>query len=236
MPDVITLIGVGHVFDIGARVKAAIAARTPTLVCLELDRARFQSLLDRPKNGMEGAPVMYRMLAGFQQRIADQYGTAVGDEMLAAARAARDIRASIAFIDMEASTIFREFWAQMTLKEKVKLMLASFAGMFTSRKGVEKEIARFEEDPQDYIDAFSKEFPSAKRVLIDKRDEHMSGRLRELSARFERIVAVVGDGHINGMSRRLADLRPEIVRLADLRRAPEMTLRQDGNEYTYSFG
>ena len=140
---VITLIGVGHVFDIGARLKAAIAARSPELVCLELDRARFQSLLERPRSTMEGAPVMYQMLASFQQRIADQYGTEVGNEMLAAAEAARDLKASIAFIDLESSHIFEEFWSEMTLKEKVKLMLASFLGIFTSRKGVEKEVARF---------------------------------------------------------------------------------------------
>jgi pheromone shutdown protein TraB len=232
----ITLIGVGHVFDIGARLKAAIAARSPELVCLELDRARFQSLVEGPRKGPEGAPLIYQMLAGFQQRIADQYGTAVGNEMLAAAEAARDLRARLAFIDLESSRIFQEFWSEMTLREKAKLMLASFLGMFTSRKGVEKEVARFEENPQDYIDAFSKEFPSAKRVLIDKRDEHMSAALRIHSARFGKIVAVVGDGHIEGMSRRLADLKPEIVRLSELRRAPGLTLRQDGSEYTYSFG
>ena len=123
----------------------------------------------------------------------------------------------------------------MSLKEKVKLMMASFLGIFTSKKGVEKEVSRFEENPQDYIEAFSKEFPSAKRVLIDKRDEHMSRKLRELSVKFERIVAVVGDGHIEGMSRRLADLRPEIMRLSDLRRAPDLALKQDGNVFSFSF-
>jgi len=232
---VITLIGVGHVFDIGSRLKGVIAARSPNLVCLELDRARYQSLLERPAPGARGVPLMYQMLAGFQQRIADQYGTAVGDEMLAAAEAARDVRASLAFIDLESSDIFREFWGQMTLKEKVKLMLASFMGFFASKKVVEKEVARFEENPRDYLDAFSEEFPSAKRVLIDKRDEHMSQRLRDLSSKFERIVAVVGDGHIEGMSRRLADLKPDIVRLAQLRRAPDLTLKQDGTVYDFSF-
>jgi pheromone shutdown protein TraB len=232
----ITLIGVGHVFDIGASLKAAIAARSPELVCLELDRARFESIVRRPEDGLAEAPIMYRMLARFQQRIAKKYGTEVGNEMLAAAEAAKDLRAHLAFIDLESSRIFQEFWSEMSLREKVKLMLASFLGIFTSRTGVEKEVARFEENPQEYIEEFSRQFPSAKRVLIDRRDEHMAGRLRALSARFGRIVAVVGDGHIEGMSRWLADLKPEVVRLAQLRRAPEMTLRQDGSEYTYSFG
>jgi pheromone shutdown protein TraB len=209
---------------------------TLIVVCLELDRGRFQSLLERPKTGMERAPVMYQMMASFQQRIADQYGTAVGNEMLAAAEAARDLKAHLAFIDLESSNIFQEFWTQMSLKEKVKLMAASFLGMFTSKKGVEKEVARFEENPQDYIEAFSREFPSAKRVLIDKRDEHMSRRLRDFSGRFGRIVAVVGDGHIEGMSRRLADLKPEIMRLSELRRAPDIAIKQDENSFTYSFG
>ena len=138
-------------------------------------------------------------------------------------------------VGFECYLVETEFWGQMTLKEKVKLMLASFMGFFASKKVVEKEVARFEENPRDYLDAFSEEFPSAKRVLIDKRDEHMSQRLRDLSSKFERIVAVVGDGHIEGMSRRLADLKPDIVRLAQLRRAPDLTLKQDGTVYDFSF-
>jgi len=231
----ITLIGVGHVFDIAGRLKGEIMVRSPGLVCIELDRHRFQSLLERPPPASRGVPVMYQMLAAFQQRIAEQYGTQVGDEMLAAAEAAKELKASLAFIDLESSQIFQEFWGGMSLKEKVKLLLASFMGIFAGRRSVEKEVARFEQNPQDYIEAFSKEFPSAKRVLIDKRDEHMAQKIRELSPKYEKIVAVVGDGHIVGMGRLLADLKPEILRLADLRRRPDFHMRQDGNEFTYSF-
>jgi len=231
----ITLIGVGHVFDIAARLKSEIVARTPGLVCIELDRQRFQSLLERPPPDTRGVPVMYQMLASFQQRIAEQYGTQVGDEMLAAAEAAKQLRASLAFIDLEASQIFQEFWGGMSLREKVKLLLASFMGIFAGRRSVEKEVERFEQNPQDYIEAFSKEFPSAKRILIDKRDEHMAQKLRELSPKFEKIVAVVGDGHIEGMSRLLRDLNPEIVRLSALRRKPDLAMKRDGSEYTFSF-
>lgn len=231
----ITLIGVGHVFDIAGRLKGQIMVRSPNLVCIELDRQRFRALLERPPPDSRGVPVMYQMLAAFQQRIAEQYGTHVGDEMLAAAEAARELKATLAFIDLEASQIFQEFWGGMSLKEKVKLMLASFMGIFTGRGSVEKEVARFEQNPQDYIEVFSREFPSAKRILIDKRDEHMSQKLRELCTKFDKIVAVVGDGHIEGMSRLLADLKPEIVRLSELRKEPSFTMKQDGSEYTYSF-
>jgi pheromone shutdown protein TraB len=231
----ITLIGVGHVFDLAGRLRNEIISRTPGLVCIELDRGRFQALLERQTTQAAGVPIMYQMLAAFQQRMAEQYGTQVGDEMLAAAETARELKAGLAFIDLEASQVFQEFWGGMSLKEKVKLMLASFMGLFAGRRSVEKEVEHFEQNPQDYIEAFSKEFPSAKRILIDKRDEHMAQRLREFQPRFEKIVAVVGDGHIEGMSRRLADLNPEIVRLASLRRKPDLALKRDGSEYTYSF-
>lgn len=231
----LTLIGVGHVFDLRSRLKAEILARSPTLVCLELDRERFQSLLERSGSHATDAPLMYRLLARFQESIARQYGTGVGDEMLAAAEAARELRAGVAFIDLNSSEVFEEFWRSMSLKERVKLLLAAFGGLFTSRKTVEREVARFEESPTEYIEEFSREFPSAKRVLIDQRDEHMASRIRELSTRFERIVAVVGDGHIEGLRRMLADLNPEVVRLADLRRAPDATVAVEGATYTYTF-
>ena len=231
----ITLIGVGHVFDLAGRLRSEILVRTPGLVCIELDRGRFEALLERDRSRTAGVPVMYQMLAAFQQRMAEQYGTQVGDEMLAAAEAAKELKAGLAFIDLDASQVFSEFWGGMSLKEKVKLMLASFMGIFAGRRSVEKEVKHFEQNPQDYIEAFSKEFPTAKRILIDKRDEHMAQKLRELQPRFERIVAVVGDGHIEGMRRRLADLNPEIVRLSALRRPADLKLKQGETTFTYSF-
>jgi len=232
----LTLIGVGHVFDIAARLKGEIAARAPEVVCLELDKERFQALIDRKAHPRErGGPVMYQMLSSFQQRIASQYGTEVGDEMLAAAEAARDLKAQIALIDINASQTFTEFWGGMSLKERVKLMVAAVVGMFAGKRGVEKEVERFEENPDDYMEAFSKEFPSAKRILIDKRDLAMADRLKELSGRFGKIVAVIGDGHVDGMSRHLAALKPEIIRLHQLRAPPDLQLRQDGSTYTFSF-
>jgi pheromone shutdown protein TraB len=80
---------------------------------------------------------------------------------------------------------------------------------------------------QDYagtFDALAKEYPTVKRVLIDERNAHMAQRLGELHAQGrERIVAVVGDGHVDGMRDLLAarGLAVECVRLRDLRAQPQ---------------
>ena len=54
-------------------------------------------------------------------------------------------------------------------------------------------------------------------ALIDERDERMAAALRDLHRTKGDIVAVVGDGHIEGLGRRLAGETLEVVRLRDLR-------------------
>src|SRR2546428_7091312 len=82
----ITLLGVGHVFDIGRAVRAEIHARRPKVVALELDAARYQALMS-PQPRPHGFSVL-GLLTQFQVRIANQYGVRSGDEMFAAPRAA----------------------------------------------------------------------------------------------------------------------------------------------------
>ena len=211
----ITIVGVGHVFDLRRQIRDIIAARNPRVVGIELDRARFVALQGRDRGG--DAPLVYRLLAFFQERIADKYGGRVGEEMLAAADAARESGAELALIDEDASAIFQRVWGSMSFEERVKLFFSAVAGVFVSRRRVEKELSRFQENNASYMEEFGAEFPNIKRVLIDERDAHMARAIRDLHGTRGRIVAVVGDGHVEGLRRQLADMPLEVVRLKDLR-------------------
>src|SRR5438477_10828675 len=90
----ITLLGVGHVFDIGRSIRSEILARRPRVVALELDPIRYDALLSRTPRA-RGLSAL-ALLAQFQIRIARQYGVEVDDEMVAAARSAEEIGAEIA--------------------------------------------------------------------------------------------------------------------------------------------
>ena len=116
----ITLIGVGHVFDINKSLENAIIQRNPQVVCIELDPVRYQALLS--KGSDRDAPIVYRVLARFQEKIAKKYGTQVGSEMLTAIDTAKMLNAKLAFIDMDANRIVSNFWKSMTFKERVKFM------------------------------------------------------------------------------------------------------------------
>jgi len=224
----ITLVGVGHVFDIGNQVREVILHRSPTAVCLELDRERFFALMNRGSRG--GGPFAYRLLALFQRWIATRYGVEVGEEMIAAAQAAREVGAQLAFIDMSSTQVFARFWSQMSFKERMKMVVAIVASMFVPKRRVEKELEKYEMDNVGYLESFAEEFPVIKRVLIDERDLYMAEQLKRVGQEHENVVAIVGDGHIEGLSRLLSGEEIEIIRLRELRSQP------GGNaEVTFSF-
>ncbi|MEW5761250.1 MAG: TraB/GumN family protein [Candidatus Thermoplasmatota archaeon] len=211
----ITIIGVGHVFAIEKRIEEEIMNRKPNLVCVELDATRYEALVSNEKGS--DIPIIYRLLALFQQKIAEKYGAKVGGEMLSAVETARKINAEVAFIDMDASAVLKKLLESMSLVEKIKFIFASFFSLFVKEEKVEKEIKRFEEDEEGYIREFGEQFPTVMNILVDERDEYMSSRLIELSKKYENIVAVIGDGHVGGVSKRLPNLDLEIVRLKEIR-------------------
>jgi len=214
----ITLLGVGHVFDIGRAVRAEILSRRPKVVALELDAARYQALMS-PQPRPHGFSVL-GLLAQFQVRIANQYGVRVGDEMVAAARAAREVGSEVALIDQDSAVILRRVWREMAGRERLRLLVSTIGGFFTRRERVEAELQRFYQDEQGFIREFARELPTAKRILIDERDAGMARSLRQLAEARGDVVAVVGEGHVNGLLSHLEGAPVQVVHLEQLRSSP----------------
>ncbi len=214
----LTLLGVGHVFDLAPSIRDAIQRRAPKVVALELDPARFTFLMNRPPQPVRLS--VFAMLAQFQSRIAEQYGVQVGDEMVAAAKAAREMGCEVALIDQDSRETLTRAWAAMPFAERVRLVVFAVSGLFVRRKRVEAELDRFYQDERGYIEQFAKELPTVKRVLIDERDAHMAEALRQLHAAKGEVVAVVGDGHVDGLGKLLQDVPLDVVRLRELQRGP----------------
>ncbi len=227
----ITLIGVGHVFAISENVKEIIRSKRPEVVCLELDSARYNALVQKERAG--AVPLQYKLLAYFQRRMADKFGTEVGDEMMAAVGAAQEVGARVALIDLDAGRVFAQLWRRMSMKERVNLLWGGFAGLFISKKVVEKELDRYEENENQYLETLGEDFPTIKEVLIDDRNRHMAQQLKSLAAQHETIIAVVGDGHISGILASLGASEVETVRLKDIR--DRKIVNRDSSEHTTTF-
>jgi pheromone shutdown protein TraB len=216
----ITLIGTGHVFDIGARVREEIRRRAPQVVGIELDGPRYHALRNKNKD-RSGTPVVYRLLADFQTRIANQYGVEAGDEMLAASDEAKALNVPLALIDKDAQQTFARLRKEMRFGEKMRLFGSAVVGLLPilPGKSIEKQVEEMQEDYASYFTQMEKQFPTLKRVLLDERNEHMARALQDLARTNERVVAVVGDGHVDGIHAILkgAGLDVETVRLKELR-------------------
>ena len=230
----ITVIGVGHVFVISEQVRTMILSRRPEVVCLELDPARYSALMNRGSGRGGRAPIQYMLLAQIQRRIAGKFGTEAGAEMLAAASAAREVGAKLALIDMDATSVFANLWKAMSIREKFEMFFGAFVGLVSSKESVEKELGRYEDGETEYLEALGNEFPSIKRILIDDRNKYMADKIKSIAAQHENVLAVVGDGHMQGLVEALGDHKVEMVRLKELRGAvPGPSL--SGGQYGFSY-
>lgn len=232
----ITIIGVGHVFDIQDRVRDEIKMRRPTIVAVELDRNRYEALKSG-ENGGQGS-LIYRAVAFIQKKIAREYGVQVGGEMLAAVEAAEDINANVALIDLPSQYVFKKLMDSMSLKEKIYFILGTVAGLFAGRKRIEKEMKRYQENEDQYMEMMEESVPSISRILIDERNKHMAENLNKLDEEWGSVVAVVGDGHVRGLLEELGREEVEVVRLKEIQ-SRDLKDKDTNTEvefsYTYNF-
>ncbi len=221
----IVLIGTGHVFDLSASLLKIFNEKNPDVICVELDKQRFNAIMvkrtkpDTYKEARKNLPVVYKLLARFQENLASEYGVSAGDEMLTAINYAQSHHLPVEFIDMNAQHLFREMWKSMPFSEKFRLLLTGFGGLFVSKKRVEEELKNFQKDFDTYIERIGKKFPTIKKTLIDKRDAHMVKKLVELNEQYKTVIATIGDGHVPGMLKLLKakDIEIETIRLSELR-------------------
>jgi pheromone shutdown protein TraB len=236
----ITLIGTGHVFNLASALLAIFDEKQPDVIGVELDQERFQALLLRSTDpdayvkAKKNLPAIYRILAQFQENLAAQYGVNAGDEMLTAITYAQAHQLPVAFIDTNAQTLFIRMWKTMPFTEKFRLLLSGFAGLFISKKRVEKELQNYQQNFDSYLEDIGKKFPTIKRTLIDERNETMVNNLVTLHQDHQRIVACIGDGHVPGISVLLQQkqIPCETIRLGELqtKKLPE----RDGSSAHFS--
>jgi len=210
----ITLIGVGHVFDIKRQVHDVIVGQMPGVVGVELDQGRYEALL-HPQEP-RGVPLTYRIMAKFQKRLAKELGGELGAEMLSGVDTAKELGIPYLFIDADASILFNQLMQKMPIRERILLMFSAFAGFFASKKQVEAELDRFTENEEQYMKQFERQFPTLKKALIDDRNMYMANNISRAEEMYGNVVAVIGDGHVEGIVRLLQGRQVQVVRLKQI--------------------
>jgi pheromone shutdown-related protein TraB len=236
----IILIGTGHVFNLSQALLNIFDEKQPDFLCVELDKQRYNALMlkntnpEKYKNMVRNVPILYKLLSRFQDGIAKEYGVTAGEEMLTTINYAHSHQLPVAFIDMNAQSLFSRMLRSMSFTEKFKLLFSGFGGFFVNKKRVDKELDKIEKNFDKYLEEVGEKFPTVKRVLIDERNQYMTQQLVMANEKYEQIIAVVGDGHIPGISERLTkkEIEFETIRLNKLRK--HETSESDSSSASFS--
>lgn len=212
----ITLVGIGHVFSIKEAVKYIIHLRSPDAVCLELDRIRFDAL-EKGELADADAPFIYKRLRKVYEKAAQTQGADVGEEMMGAAEAADEIGVPHYFIDVEATPMVSNIFDKLTIGQKMKLFGSVLGASVLPKKTLEAGIKQIGDDPDTYMEQFQKAFPQLKKDIVDYRDRYMAAKIIELSKEHMHLLAVVGEGHVTGMSKYLAPYGLDVIHLKEVK-------------------
>ena len=215
----IILLGTAHVSQQSCdEVKAAIAAKKPDCVAIELDEQRFASLNDseawknldiikvlREKKGF--LLLANLVLSSFQKRMGANVGVKPGDEMRAGIDAAKELNIPCEMVDRPIQTTLRRAWAKNGGYGRIKLLSALFASAASKEEVSGEEIENLKNKSEmDGMMAELAEFmPGVKEVLIDERDFYLAAHIWKAVQKAGRksVIAVLGAGHLPGVQAHL---------------------------------
>ena len=223
-PNMITIIGTGHVFNLAEPVSFIVKNTWPDM--------KAQDEGAKPQ-GEQQMSAIYRQTARYQQRMSEEYDTQVGGEFLAAVNTGRLAGAAIIPIDTNAMQVLNDMWSEMSAMEKIRYKISGISDSIGGKRKVESVQTSFAQDEERYIEGMRRKYPTLVKKLIDERNVHMAEQINKASETYSNMVVVVGDAHVEGICRLLKDPDIRKVRLADLRdrermdRVREMVWRGD---------
>lgn len=207
----IHLVGTAHVSRESVElVETVIDTVKPDTVCVELCESRFQSVMQKDRwQEMDIVKVIKEkksfllltnlLLASFQKKIAEKFGVQPGEEMIRAVKTGEKNKAEIYLADREINVTLGRTWRSMSFMSKAKLMFQLLLSLGNTDDIEEEDIERMKKEDvlQTVLADVEKSHPMIRKILIDERDQYLCHKIR--TAPGQKIVAVVGAGHVPGI-------------------------------------
>ncbi len=218
----VLIVGTAHVSPQSLEdVKNAYKAFRPDAVCVELCQPRYETVRnpDRWKNLDLGKVIKEKklgllaaslILSAFQKKIGDTTGMKPGQEMITACDLAEADGKDLALVDREIRITLSRAWGKISLWNKMWLGSNLFAGLLVKEEVSPEEIERLKNEDvlTDLFSNLPEKYSIVKKVIVDERDQFLAENIRRTavlarSKGEERILAVVGAGHLKGIEETL---------------------------------
>lgn len=214
----IILIGTAHISSGSVElVEKTIEEEEPDRICIELDESRMKSKNEKQswenmdirkvfKEGKGFFLLANTALASFQKRMGEQTGIKPGEEILTAAKIAKERDIPLSLCDREIQVTFKRAWAKSSLWNKCKLLSTLISAAFSDEKISEEDIEELKKQDtlESMMNEISKELPTVKEVLIDERDRYLATSIYKTDG--NKKVAVIGAGHMGGVIKTIEKL------------------------------
>ncbi|MCQ2593691.1 MAG: TraB/GumN family protein [Treponemataceae bacterium] len=214
----IILLGTAHVSqDSIDEANTLIEEEKPDRVGIELDDGRYENLKN-PENwrNIDISKVLKEKrgwvllanlaLGSFQKRMGAGVGVKPGDELKAAADKAESLNIPIELIDRPIQTTLRRAWAKNSFWGKCKLLSVLVSAIFDKEEISSEEVENLKNSSEmdQMMGELADYLPGVKTVLIDERDQYLASKIwQSFDHGGNKILAVVGAGHLPGIVRHL---------------------------------
>ena len=215
------LVGTAHVSQESTDlVREVLGREKPDCVCVELDAQRYAALSQQQRweeldlrevirRRHLGALIVNLVLGSYQKKLGRQLGVLPGTELLEATKIAQEYHIPFALCDRDVRVTLRRAWRSAPFLKKMLLVSSLLASLFDTTP-ISEDVLR-EMRQQDVLSVLLKELgealPTLRIVLIDERDRYLAQKIREAPG--NRIVAVVGAAHVQGIRRILLSQQRE---------------------------
>ena len=185
----------------------------PDVVAVELCESRHKALtsdrrLDKEgllkviKEGKAPMVLLQSLLSAEQRKLGLDEGQQPGAELLAAVNAANDAGLKVELVDRDIQTTLKRAWKNMRLKEKFGLLWALMSDEEPDEEFSLNEMLENKDLLSSLMEELREVSPGAGTALIDERDEFIARKISEIRGE-DRILAVLGAGHLEGVSKLL---------------------------------
>ena len=214
------LLGTAHVATASVEaVREQIESYQPKVVGVELCQTRHDALVEGRRLDKEGlrrvikegkAPMVLiqAMLSAEQRRLGLNEGQEPGAELLAAVETAKTAGLEVALVDRDIQVTMRRAWRKMKWRERFRLLFSLFGDDEELEEDFDLDELLSDSDLLSTMMEDLKEFsPGAGEALIDERDRFIAEKIMQ-SKTEEKMLVVVGAGHLKGIERALIPYTP----------------------------